>query len=309
VHAFTPRELVRRPTVELVQAHGCPYVVHLEDNEEFVTSTELRGAPIGALRLLPRSLLDRVVGTRYHPVRGRRFLEEAAGVTVIVERLLELVPGGLPTAVVGAGFDERILSPRRARDEVRAELRLASDDVAVVYPGSIHRVNLGDMRDLYAAVAASRRDGQPVVLVKTGVNTPEPPEVPQLGEGLRDLGWVPRDAVPDLLGAADILVQPGRPGPYNDYRLPSKLPEFFAAGGAVVLPRANLGLAVENGREAIVLDRGDAVEIAAAIARLANDPETRRSIGEEGRAFALRELRWSRVVDKIEALYREIGVA
>jgi glycosyltransferase involved in cell wall biosynthesis len=306
VHCFTPREIVRIPAVELMRAHGCPYVVHLEDNEELVTSIELRNLPVGVLRRLPAPLLDRVVGTRFHPIRGRRFIDGAAGVTVIVARLLELVPAGLPSAVVGAGFDEAVLAPSRARDEMRAELGLTDDDLAIVYTGSVHRVNLADMRDLYSAVATLRRDGRPIILVKTGTNTPEAPDLPALEKGLHDLGWVGRDVVPDLLNAADVLVQPGRPGPYNDYRLPSKLPEFLASARPVVLPRANVGLELENGREAIVLERADPEDIAAAVVRLADDPELRRTIGEEGRRFALRALRWNRTVDKIEALYREI---
>ena len=48
---------------------------------------------------------------------------------------------------------------------------------------------------------------------------------------------------PQLLVAADILVQPdGSPGPFNDYRFPSKLPDFFASGRPVVLPKTNIGL-------------------------------------------------------------------
>lgn len=309
VHCFTPREIVRRPAVELVRVHGCPYVVHLEDNEETVTAIELRHLPFALLRMVPRPLLDRVIGSRFHPVEGPRFLGGAAGVTVIVERLRELVPTGVPTAVVGAGFDEAVLSPQHSRDDVRTELGLTSDDLAIVYTGSVHRVNLADMRDLYAAVAMLRRDGRPVVLVKTGTNTPDTPDLPALGEGLRDLGWVARDAVPDLLNAADVLVQPGRPGPYNDYRLPSKLPEFLASGKPVVLPRANVGLELDNGREATVLDRGDAAEIARAVGRLADDPALRTAIGSQGRAFALRELGWSRCIDKIEAFYDHAGVA
>jgi glycosyltransferase involved in cell wall biosynthesis len=236
-------------------------------------------------------------------------MRDASGVTVIVERLLEHVPRDVPNAVVGAGFDEAMLAPRRPREEVRAEIGLAPDDIAVVYTGSIHRVNLSDMRDLYAAIARLRDEGRSVVLVKTGVNEPEPPDVPQLGAGLRDLGWVARSAVPELLDAADVLVQPGRPGAYNDFRLPSKLPDFLVSGRPVVLPRANIGLELENGRDAIVLDRAEASDIAAAVGRLADDTDRRARIGEAGKAFALRELRWSRVVDRIDALYDEIGTA
>jgi glycosyltransferase involved in cell wall biosynthesis len=310
VHAFTPREIVRRLTVDLVRMYGCRYIVHLEDNEDAVVSAELGGVGVEALRRLPVPVLDRVIGPRrFNPLRGQRFVEHAAGVTVVVERLLELVPPHLPRAVVGAGFDEAVLSPRRPRDEVRAELRLSPGDVAIVYTGNIHRVNLEDVRSLYAAVAALRRDGQPVVLVRTGWSSPETVDLPQLGDGLRELGWVPRSAIPELLAAADVLVQPGGPGVFNDYRFPSKLPEFLAAGKPVVLPRTNVGLELRDGEDALVIERGDADEIRDAVVRLAADPGLRRRIGESGRAFALRELGWTRSVDRVEELYDEIAGA
>ncbi len=310
VHAFTPRELVRRLTADLVRAHRCPYVVHLEDNEEAILSAELGGMDVAGLRQLPAPLLDRAIGPReFHPLRGARFLEHAAGVTVVVERLLELAPRHVPSTVVGAGFDEAVLSPRRPRDEVRAELGLDAGDLAIVYTGNIHRANLDEMRELYAAVAELRRDGLRIVLVKTGWNSPEAARLPRLEEGLRDLGWVRRSVVPELLAAADVLVQPGGPGPFNDYRFPSKLPEFLASGRPVVLPRTNLGLELRDGEEALVLERGDAEEIRDAVARLVADPELRRRIGEGGRDFALRELGWARSVDRVEELYREIAAA
>ena len=43
-----------------------------------------------------------------------------------------------------------------------------------------------------------------------------------------DLGFVSRDRLWDLLAAADVFVQPGGPSPFNDYRFPSKLPDFLA---------------------------------------------------------------------------------
>lgn len=47
-------------------------------------------------------------------------------------------------------------------------------------------------------------------------------------------------------------------------------------------------------------------ELAAAVGRVADDQELSARIGEGGRAFALRELRWSRVADKVEAPYGDI---
>lgn len=310
VHSFTPREGVRKLTAEVVAAHGCPYVVHLEDNEDALLSSALGGVDVEALRALPAPLLDGIVAdSQSHPLRAPQFVDHAAGATVVIDRLLELVPRHVPGAVIRAGFDESVLSPARPREEVRAMLDLAPLDFAVVYTGNVHAANLGELRSLWDAVATMRAQGRPVVLIKTGWSAAEVSGFPKLGRGLRDLGWVPRARIPEILAAGDALVQPGGPGIFNDYRLPSKLPEFLASGRPVVLPRTNIGLLVENGQQALLLERGDADEIANALDRLRNDPELGERIGEEGRAFALRELRWTASVDKVEELYLEVAGA
>jgi glycosyltransferase involved in cell wall biosynthesis len=274
VHAFSPREHVKRLTVEL----GLPYVVHLEDNDETIAG----GAPDPA------------------------FLAGALGATVVIERLLALVPDDVPTAVVWPGFDEAVLTPRRAREDVRGDLGVAPDDVVLVYTGNIHETNLEEVCALYEAIALMRARGCAIVLVKTGWNFVPDNRLPTLGEALRDIGWVARAHIPDLLAAGDILVQPGSPGPFNDFRFPSKLPEFLASGRPVVLPRTNIGLHLEDGAEALLLDRGDPEEVAAILARLAADPAARKLIGARGREFALRHLRWSMSVERVLELYERV---
>jgi glycosyltransferase involved in cell wall biosynthesis len=310
VYAFTPRELVRRATVELVRRYGCRHVVHLEDNDLLVLAGELGAVDPITLAALPLPVLDRLVRPRQaNPLRAARLLELAAGITVIVPRLLELVPVGVPSAIVPAGFDENVLEPRRPRDEVRAELGLDPGDLVIAYTGTVHALTRDDVRGLYEAVQRLRRDGARAVLVKTGAGSEVTAEFPQLGDGLRDLGHVPRVAIPDVLAAADVLVQPGGTGPFNDFRFPAKIPEYLASGRPVVLPRANVGLELRDGEEALLLDRGDPDEIAAAVIRLASDPELRARIGRAGRAFALRRLRWSASVDRLQALFEEIETA
>ncbi len=114
----------------------------------------------------------------------------------------------------------------------------------------MHRANTDEVRSLYEAVQRLRSDGHRVVLVKSGWNTVPSSELPKLGEGIQDLGWIGRSRVFELLQAADILVRPGAPGPFNHYRFPSKLPEFLASGRPVVLPKTNLGLHLKEGAEA-----------------------------------------------------------
>jgi glycosyltransferase involved in cell wall biosynthesis len=309
VHAFTPRERVRKLTTRVVTAARCPYVVHVEDNDRALLAADLETG-IEQLEQLPAPVLDRFVApSQMHPLRGAHFLACAAGVSVVIDRLLELMPPGLPSAIVKPGFEEAVLSPHRSRESVRAELGIAPDDFAVVYTGTIHRSNIPDMRRLYVALAALRRDGRPIVLVKTGFNAPDAPELGHLRDGVRNLGWVPRSELAGLLAAADALVQPGIPGPFNDYRFPAKLPDFLASGRPVVLTRTNLGLALEDGREAVVLESGSAAEIYRALEMLCSERELARAIGERGREFALRELRWSKAVDEVQKLYAQVSAA
>lgn len=308
VHAFTPRERVRRLTVDLIREHRCPYVVHLEDHDEELLSAALGGVDIAWLRSLPSPLLDGVVEEwQSHPQLAPQFLDRAAGATVVIERLLEFVPSHVPSKVILAGFDEGILAPHRTRDAVRADLRLTPEDLAIVYPGHVHTSNLGDLRNLWQAVANLRQQGRCAVLVKTGWSARQVSDFPDLGEGLRDLGWVPRSRIAELLPAGDVLVQPGGPDRFNDYRLPSKVPEFLASGTPVVMPRSNVGLLLEAGVDALLLECGDAEEITAALGLLADDTALRSRMGAAGRAFAVRELSWTRTVDRVEELYGEIA--
>lgn len=286
VHAFTPRASVRRLTLELAGRHGCSYVVHLEDNEMAVR---------------------RSIVSAYDPTAVSAFLEEAAGVTAVIDRLLELKPDHVPGVVVWPGYNEAIDCPGRPRDAIRRDIGLALDDLAVAYTGNIHETNLDDVYSLYEAVETLRARGRKVVLVKSGWNSIPSSRLPKLGRGIRDLGWIKRGRVFELLRAADVLVQPGAPGPFNDYRFPSKLPDFLASGMPVVLPASNIGLHVKDAVEAVLLDRGDAQEIHARVAQLADDPELRARLGARGHAFALRELRWARNAGRIEKLYRRIG--
>jgi glycosyltransferase involved in cell wall biosynthesis len=306
IHAFTPRERVRAFVTTMAAAHDAPYVVHLEDNEEAVLAGEL-GASVEALRAMPESRLDQLVRASHaHPARASAFISRAGGMTVVIDRLLELKPDGIPGIVAWPGYDLAGDVDGADRDRMRAHLGIGDGDLAITYTGNIHRTNLDEVRSLFLAVAQLRARTLPVVLIRSGWSSVARRALPSLGGGIRNVGWVARRRVPDLLAAADILVQPGAPGSFNDYRFPSKLPEFLASGKPVVLPRSNIGLELRDGVDVLLLQRGDPDEIAAAVERLALDVELRRQLGAASRAFAVRELRWESSVEKIETLYGEV---
>ncbi|HVW21327.1 MAG TPA: glycosyltransferase [Opitutaceae bacterium] len=288
VHAWTPREQVRKFVLAYQARAHARLIVHLEDNEEFLLASWM-GRPWEEVRELGETeLAQRSAAALSHPRRYRRLLGVADGVTVIVDSLRAFVPSGVPCTLLEPGVDFGLYRPLPANPADRRGLGLREAEKAVVFTGSNTFANESEMADLYRAVDLLNEGGTRTRLIRTGVNTTE--FVSRLPERTKahvlDLGFVPKARLPELLAQADALVQPGAAGPFNDYRLPSKLPEYFAMGKPVALPAANLGLSVRDGIDAIVLRTGRPEEIAEACARIFRDPALARTLGENALALA-----------------------
>ena len=290
IHAWTSREGVRRFVVayQRAAASPAPLIVHLEDNEEHLIAAYAR-RPIAELRALPASELDGfVVDALPHPVRHRTMLRLADAATVIVEKLRDFVPEGVPATLLPPGVDGEQYRPQAPDPTLRASLGLDPAERVLVFTGSNTFANEPEMRELYLAVRLLNQRGVPTRLVRTGFNSPDflaglPSEV---RSHVLDLGFVPKARLPQLLALADVLVQPGRPGPFNDYRLPSKLPEFLASGRPVLLPHTNIALGMSDGIEAEFLSSGTPEDIAERCQKLFADPDRARRMGAAGAAFA-----------------------
>lgn len=303
---WTPRENVRRTVAPIAERYRIPYIVHLEDNEEHLAKLE-RGAP-KRWRWRRRPVPDAVTD----PDKLAGFLKGARGLTLIEERLKEIVPPDLPAIVLGPGVDLEVfggeLSPER-RTAIRREVGCSADTTMLVYPGNVHKANAQEVSHLYAAITLLRQRGRDVTLVRTGSNhfagatflrdaSPE--------RGIVTLGRVERPLLIDLMKSADLFVQPGRPGPFNDYRLPSKLPEFMAIGRPILLPATNVGAQLKHGVDAMLLKDGSPDEIAAMVGAVLDDPALAARLSENVRAFAALHYRPLDQVRKLENFLREL---
>jgi glycosyltransferase involved in cell wall biosynthesis len=308
VHGWTPREVVRELVEEIASRHGCPYLVHLEDNEDVITADSL-GLSLDELRAAPAHELDAAVpAQRAHPARMRRFLAGAAGITVIVDRLLEFRPDGVPAEILPPAYEAELFTDEPPEAELRRRLGIGDDESVLVYAGNAHASNADEMRSLYLAIEAVNRAGRPLRLVRLGRDYVQflERELRDVEEHVVRVPLQPRAEVPRYVRLADVLVQPGRPGGFNDYRFPSKLPEYLATGRPVVLPETNVGRQLEDGAEAVLLRRGDALEIAAAVERLLDDRELRERIGRGGREFAERTFSWAGSARRLRDFYDRV---
>lgn len=310
VHGWTPRETVRGVIDRLVAETGVSYMIHLEDNEGVIARSQLG---VGWDRFA-RSFDDPPGATfpahLSHPVRSRELLRGAAGVTVIADALRATVEVSSPIHLLEPGVDASLFSPLASeveRQAARRKLYIAPDAKVIVYHGNMHSANRRDMFSLYTALMILKRRGVPVVLIRSGVDHGSDFDVSMefLRRDVIDLGLLPREEMVAILKLADVYVQPGAVDDFNIYRLPSKVPEFLALGRPVALPRANLGLQLKDGVQAIVLDRGDGLDIANRLEQLFAEPERMQAMGAAGRAFALRELDWKRNAVSLLKFYKD----
>jgi glycosyltransferase involved in cell wall biosynthesis len=306
LHAWTPRENVRL-FCEKVRSFCSPLLfIHLEDNEELILEANLGSS----FEEIARSRTMKLPGNLAHPQSYRRFIAEADGVTMIMDRLEKFVPPALPRLILWPGADRELFSARKKDESFLASLGVPRENMVLCYTGNVHSANAREVRSLYLVAAILSREGIPTTLVRAGEDY-----CPFLGPDEKwarevsvELGYVRHVDIPPVLGLADFLVQPGTDDAFNEYRLPAKLPEFFAMGRPVLLPRTNVGRFVRHGQEAWVLPKMDAIAMVDTLRMLRADEELMSRLSAGALAFCEEHFSWKKNAATLEKFYEQIRV-
>ena len=308
IHCWTPREQVKNFTMELSSRYKCPYFVHLEDNEREILNRELRKISYEELSRLPASEQGKhIVNSeiRIHPQKHWEFLHGATGCTILIDKLVEHVPTGIPVQLFWPGYDDCFAEHlTNQREDLRGRYGVSEDSFVILYSGAFHGINEDEIYRMVIVLEILFNRGMPLTFVKTGPNGF--PDL--LKEGIeagwiKDLGFLPRDELPGVLSMSDILIQPGCSDPFNDYRFPSKLPEALISGVPVILPYSNLGRILKNKEEALVSYDHSIDTLIDRITYLYDHPLERLAIGRNGQAFCREHLDWGQASQKINDFY------
>ncbi|MDJ0647350.1 MAG: glycosyltransferase [Xenococcaceae cyanobacterium MO_188.B19] len=307
VHAWTPREHVRSYCYALSIRYEFKLVIHLEDNEESITErfldVSLENWSTEYDNLLPYNLS--------HPVKYQEFMANADGVTVIIDKLTKFAPSTSSTITLYPGVDTEEFYPRQKNNNLLKSLGIKNDATMLGYTGNIHPANIDEVRSLYLAVGKRNQMGKPTVLVRTGINNNlEILDEDQLWikEYIIELGWVNRKKIPEILALADILVQPGKSDEFNDYRFPSKIPEFLAMGKPVILPDANIAKILVDKKNALILDSVDENSLPEMIDFIVDNPDLSYTIGQNALKFCEENLNWTNSGKKLYSFYQSLFV-
>jgi glycosyltransferase involved in cell wall biosynthesis len=208
--------------------------------------------------------------------------------TLIANRIDGDLP---PSTIIGSGLDEPAAAPARA-----ALASHAVPEKYVLYLGRVDRNKGCDtLLDYFQQYAAAHPD---ITLVLAGPAKMQIPAHPQI----RALGYVSDDVRVALLAHAAALIVPS---PYESLSI-VLLEGWNASIPAVVnghckvldgqVRRADGGLSYRN-----------AAEFEEALDYLLSHPIERQALGQQGRAYVDREYRWPLVIERVEALLREVS--
>ena len=238
--------------------------------------------------------------------------EVGASVRGLARPFLEREPHTVPAIEVARQLDVTVDTGLASTEVDARRHRYGLNRLPEAQPRPAWKQLLDQFRDfmilVLLAAALLSREGIPTTLVRAGKDY-----CPLLGSDEKwarrvsvDLGYVRHVDIPPLLGLADFLIQPGTDDAFNEYRLPAKLPEFFAMGRPVLLPLTNVGRFVRHGHDAWVLPKVDAVGIVDALKtfRAAEELQARLSAG--ALAFCDEHFDWSKNTATLENFYEQI---
>lgn len=127
----------------------------------------------------------------------------------------------------------------------------------------------------------------------------------ELGVQADFLGHRANDEVPDLLAAMDVVVCCSR-----FEGMPLAVLEWMAAGKPIVASRVGgIPSILDDGGDALLVPPHDPVALAAAVARLLDDPDLGRRLGEAAQRRQREEFRFERTLATLEDLYERLYTA
>lgn len=222
-----------------------------------------------------------------------------------VARSLPLRDGRLVRmSVVGVHVPHDLSWMPRAREDVRAELKVGREDRVILSIGNLEPRKSHELFIRAAREISRRRQDVHFFIAGEGVRRPyleqeiaacpDPSRVTLLGT---------RHDTDRLLAACDVYV---RPGIVEGFIGITVLEAQALQIPVVAFDLADVRLAIEDGLTGKLVSRGDHMALANAVTELLEDRDLARKIGEAGREHVRANYSIPHIVDRLEELYSTV---
>jgi glycosyltransferase involved in cell wall biosynthesis len=284
--------------LKLARTLGVPFVL------------EYNGSEVWMSRHWSRPLKHEALASRIEMLNVTR-----ADLVVVVSRAMrdELVARGVSPQQILVnpnGVDPRRYAPSVDGSAVRRRLDL--DDAIVV--GFISTFQPWHGAEILAQAFARLVDGNPtyrervrLLMIGTGPGQARTQQIVAsagIDACVRFTGLIEQADGPAYLAACDLLASPHVPNADGTpfFGSPTKLFEYMAMGKAIVASDLDqIGEVLRHGETAWLVPPADPAALAAAIARLVDDPALRASLGDAARRDAVAHHTWRVHVERILA--------
>ena len=213
------------------------------------------------------------------------------------------------------GANTRMFHPGLDGSALRARLGIPADKQVVAYTGAFYTWH--GLEELVAAADALRELSVVFLLVGDGERHSAIRELVEKA-GLTDrfvfTGRVPYNEVPQYIALCDVYAAPYNPsrhkyaGESKEFVYdPLKLFESMACGKAVVTVRSqNIEAMFEDGRELLLVEPGNAQDLASKLRTLLADAALRTRLGTAARAAVEAKFSWQAHVEQLRGLFAEM---
>jgi glycosyltransferase involved in cell wall biosynthesis len=200
---------------------------------------------------------------------------------------------GIPAdriSVVRNGVDVQEFDPGGVDGSFREDIGVGGDEMLVTYLGTVGMAHaLETVLD-----AAELLRGGPTRFLVVGEGAEKEALVEEASRrGLLSVTFMdgqPRERVPSILAASDAVLVHLRDDPLFSHVIPSKIFEAMAMARPIILGvRGESARIVDDAGAGLLVEPGNARDLADAVERLRLDPELRRELGRNGRVAAERD--------------------
>jgi glycosyltransferase involved in cell wall biosynthesis len=278
--------------------NSVPWVFWLQD----VYSVAMSGYAASRFGVAGRAL-----GRGFRTVE-RRLLHNAAAVVAVSEDFADVLsewsvpPERCHVIANWAPLDEM---PRRPKDNPWSRAHDLHDRRVVLYAGTLGLKHDPSLLTALAEAFTTDRDVRVVVVSQgKGADWLARERAERHLDNLVVLPYQPFDRLPDVFGAADVLLAL-LDDDAGAFSVPSKIMSYLCAGRPILaaIPAANQAArTIERVDAGIVVNPNDRTAFIAAAEKLLSDPTLRQSFGRRARAYAERAFAVEPIASRFEAI-------